>query len=147
VETLRRLTRRQLEALASIQSHETPMRGASLKSIAASLRMSAPSALGHVTPLEELGLVARYRGKSRLTPKGRGTLLEYRRHHRLAESLFTNLGLNSSEICRAAQEVDLALSHSTLEKICAGEGHPPVCPHGQPIDPCTSRTRRGGEGS
>jgi DtxR family transcriptional regulator, Mn-dependent transcriptional regulator len=144
VETLQRLTRRQLEALESIQAHETPDRGAPLKAIASSLRMSAPSALGHVTPLEQLGLVARYRGKSRLTAKGRGTLLEYRRHHRLAESLFGNIGLSPTEVCRAAQEVDLALSHSTIEKICAAEGHPPVCPHGEPITPCTGTGRREG---
>lgn len=139
METLHHLTRRQLEALESIQSHETPSRGAPLKSIAASLGLSAPSALGHVTPLEELGLVIRHRGKSRLTERGRGTLLEYRRHHRVAERLFSDIGLRPSEICRAAQEIDLALSHSTVEKLCAAEGHPEVCPHGEPIQPCSNR--------
>jgi DtxR family transcriptional regulator, Mn-dependent transcriptional regulator len=141
VEPLQRLTRRQLEALESIQRNETRDRGASLNSIAASLGLSAPSALGHVNPLEELALVVRHRGKSRLTEKGRSTLLEYRRHHRVAESLFSNIGLPPAEICRAAQEVDLALSHSTIEKLCAAEGHPEVCPHGEPITPCA--TRRG----
>jgi DtxR family transcriptional regulator, Mn-dependent transcriptional regulator len=139
VESLQRLTRRQLETLESIRAHESATRGASLKSIASSLRLSPPSALGHVTPLEQYGLVSRYRGKSRLTERGRSTLLEYRRHHRVAESLFSNIGLKPSEICRAAQEVDLALSHATIEKLCAAEGHPAVCPHGEPITPCAAR--------
>jgi DtxR family transcriptional regulator, Mn-dependent transcriptional regulator len=145
VESLQHLTRRQVETLESIQAHETELRGASLNSIASSLGLTAPSALGHVTPLEHEGLVSRYRGKSRLTEKGRRTLLEYRRHHRVAESLFSNLGLNPTEVCRAAQEVDLALSHSTIEKLCAAEGHPAVCPHGEPISPCSAR--KGGGGS
>jgi DtxR family transcriptional regulator, Mn-dependent transcriptional regulator len=139
VELLQRLTRRQLDALASIQVLETAERGAPLKAIAASLRMSPPSALGHVTPLELLGLVARHRGKSRLTERGRATLVEYHRHHRVAESLFSNLGLRPSETCRAAQEVDLALSHSTIERLCEATGHPAVCPHGEPIRPCSGR--------
>jgi DtxR family transcriptional regulator, Mn-dependent transcriptional regulator len=144
VESLQRLTRRQLETLESIQSLETELRGAPLKSIASSMGLRAPSALGHVTPLEAEGLVVRHRGKSRLTDKGRRTLLEYRRHHRVAESLFSNVGLTPSEVCRAAQEVDLALSHSTIEKLCAAEGHPAVCPHGEPITPCSVRRAAGG---
>jgi len=136
METLQRLTRRQLDTLRAISATETPERGASLKAVAANLHLAAPSALAHLTPLEGLGLVERYRGKSRLTPKGRGTLLEYRRHHRVAETLFGNLGLPASETCAAAREIDLALSHRTVEEICRAQKHPAECPHGQPIDPC-----------
>ncbi|HEV8050102.1 MAG TPA: hypothetical protein VGP88_05870, partial [Thermoplasmata archaeon] len=75
METLQKLTRRQLETLQAILAKETPERGVSLKLIASTMHLTAPSALGHLTPLEELGLVDRYRGKSRLTTKGRGTLL------------------------------------------------------------------------
>jgi len=141
METLQRLTRRQLEALLSIQTKETPERGVSLKLIAATLRMTAPSALGHLTPLEGLGLVARHRGKSRLTPKGRATLQEYQRHHRVAETLFGNLGLAPSATCAAAREIDLAISHRTVEEICRAERHPTACPHGEPIAPCHSANR------
>jgi Mn-dependent DtxR family transcriptional regulator len=107
-----------------------------LKLIAASLHLTAPSALAHVTPLEELGLVGRHRGKSRLTNKGRTTLLEYRRHHRVAESLFGSLGLSPLETCAAALEIDLAMSHRTVEELCRAQQHPTVCPHGEPIPPC-----------
>ncbi len=141
METLQRLTRRQVEALQVIRAKETPERGVSLKLIAASLGLSAPSALGHLTPLEGLGLVERYRGKSRLTTRGRTTLLEYQRHHRVAESLFSSVGLTPSETCAAAREIDLAISHRTVEEICRAQQHPAACPHGEPIAPCPSSNK------
>ena len=141
METLQRLTRRQIDALAAIGASETAERGVPLKATAAALRVSPPSALDHLSSLEEMGLIVRHRGKSRLTPKGRGTLVEYRRHHRLAESLFSQLGLPPDATCEAAREVDLAISHHTVERICAAEGHPSVCPHGAPITPCSEENR------
>jgi DtxR family transcriptional regulator, Mn-dependent transcriptional regulator len=143
METLEKLTRRQVDAMRVILAQETPERGAPLGSVAAGLRVSAPSALGHLTQLETLELITRYRGKSRLTPKGRSTLVEYQRHHRIAESLFNGLGLTPDEVCKAAREVDLALSHRMIERVCDGEGHPSVCPHGQPITPCSTRKGSG----
>jgi DtxR family transcriptional regulator, Mn-dependent transcriptional regulator len=137
VETLQKLTRRQLDTLQAVHSKETPGRGAPLKLIAATLKLSAPSALGHLTPLEGLGLVERYRGKSRITDKGRATLQEYQRHHRVAETIFSQLGLSPEATCAAAREVDLSISHKTVERVCAAEGHPSVCPHGEPITPCS----------
>jgi DtxR family transcriptional regulator, Mn-dependent transcriptional regulator len=139
MELLGRLSRRQLETLQAVASNETRERGGALGAIASSLGVSPPSALGHLTSLEGLQLVSRYRGKSRCTPKGWNTLTEYRRHHRIAESLFGNLGLSPREVCRAAQEVDLALSHVTIERLCGAEGHPAVCPHGEPIPPCSGQ--------
>lgn len=141
MEVLQQLTRRQLETLQAIAGAETPARGAPLKQIAARLAMSAPSALGHVTPLEAHALVSRFRGKSRLTEKGRRTLLEYQRHHRVAEMLFGQLGLDAEATCAAAREVDLALSHRTVERLCAAERHPRECPHGEPIPPCSVEGR------
>jgi Mn-dependent DtxR family transcriptional regulator len=142
MEPLQKLTRRQLETLQTIGAKETPERGVALKVIAASLHLTAPSALAHLTPLEELGLVTRHRGKSRLTNRGRNTLLEYQRHHRVAESLFGGLGLPPSETCAAAREIDLALSHRTVEEVCRAQAHPATCPHGEPIAACS--TERGG---
>ncbi|MCI4326716.1 MAG: metal-dependent transcriptional regulator [Thermoplasmata archaeon] len=144
MEPLQKLTRRQLETLQAIVGKETAERGVSLKLIASTMHVTAPSALGHLTPLEEQGLVARYRGKSRLTAKGRGTLVEYQRHHRVAETLFGSLGLSPEATCAAAREVDLSISHETVERVCAAEGHPTVCPHGEPIVPCSNRGREGG---
>lgn len=141
METLQKLTRRQLETLQAILAKESPARGVALKTIATSLRLSAPSALGHLTPLEGLGLVSRYRGKSRLTERGRATLREYQRHHRVAETIFGRLGLAPSETCAAAREIDLAMSHRTVEEVCRAQQHPEACPHGQPIAPCHTAGR------
>lgn len=136
METLQRLTRRQLDALQATAMTETPERGASLIALARRLKVRSPSALEHLTPLEGLGLVDRYRGKTRLTVKGRACLLEYQRHHRVAELLFARAGFTADETCRAAKEIDLALDHATVERMCRGEGHPAACPHGEPIPPC-----------
>jgi Mn-dependent DtxR family transcriptional regulator len=142
METLQRVTRRQLDVVRTIAGRETPERGVALKVIASALRVRPPSALGLLTPLESLGLVARYRGKTRLTAKGRAALIEYQRHHRVAEHLFSQLGLSPDATCAAAREVDLALSHQTVELVCAAEGHPEVCPHGAPITPCSASKPR-----
>jgi len=142
VETLQQLTHRQVEALQVIGSRQSELRGASLKEVASGLRVRPPSALAHLGPLEDLGLIARFRGKSRLTRRGFSVLEEYRRHHRVAESLFARAGLSAEATCRAAREVDLSLSHRTVERICAAEGHPSVCPHGARIPPCSGEAQR-----
>jgi Mn-dependent DtxR family transcriptional regulator len=137
MEVLERLTRRQDEVLRAIGPRKTAERGVALDTIAASLRVRAPTVLAHVPPLEELGPVQPHRGKSRLTSGGRATLAKHGRHDRVAETMFGRLGLSPEATCAAAREVDLALSHRTVEKICAAEGHPSVCPHGEPIAACT----------
>jgi Mn-dependent DtxR family transcriptional regulator len=146
VETLQRLTRRQLEALRFIAAHEPEGRGLGLNAIADGLGVRAPSALEHLGPLEELGLITRFRGKSQVTRRGLACLEEYLRHHRVAESLFARAGLSADATHVAALEVDLALSHRTVQEICEGEGHPKVCPHGEPIAPCEPSTGKRAEG-
>lgn len=136
MEILERLSRRQIDALLAVRRAESGEKGASLNRVAQELHVSAPSALGHVSVLEELGLVSRYRGKSRVTPRGDACLTEYRRHHRVAENLFQRLGLPPADTHAAALEVDLALSHRMVDRLCAAEGHPKECPHGEPIEPC-----------
>jgi Mn-dependent DtxR family transcriptional regulator len=138
VETLQQLTHRQVEALRVIAVRQTVGRGASLKEIAVGLRVRPPSALAHLGPLEQHGLISRFRGKSRLTEKGNRTLQEYQRHHRVAETLFGNLGIGPKETCAAAHEIDLAISHRTVDEICRAQRHPAACPHGAPIAPCHS---------
>lgn len=133
MEPLQKLTRRQVEALRVIGRNERPEQGASLSAIAESMAVSPPSALGHLTLLEEFGLVTRHRGKTRLTARGQSTLAEYQRHHRVAETLFGNLGLTPAQSCAAAREIDLAISHRTVEEVCQAEQHPAECPHGAPI--------------
>jgi Mn-dependent DtxR family transcriptional regulator len=135
MEILQKLTRRQVETLQAILGKETPERGVSHEVIASSLKLTAPSALGHLTPLEELGLVARCRGKSRLADRGRLTLPEYQRHHRVAETLFGRLGLLPDETCTSAREIDLVILHHTVEEVCRAQEHPAACPRGESIAP------------
>ncbi|MDE1821349.1 MAG: hypothetical protein KGJ23_15600 [Euryarchaeota archaeon] len=133
METLQKLTRRQVDALQAVAAHETASRGVPLGEVAEVLEVSAPSALEHLGALELHGLVSRYRGKTRTTSKGLATLEEYQRHHRVAEAMFGRMGLAPEESCTAAREVDLALTHRTVEQLCEAEGHPEVCPHGETI--------------
>ena len=141
MEALQHLTRRQVDALEAVRRCESPARGAPLVAIARRLHVRPPSALDHLTQLEALRLVERFRGKSRVTPLGARTLLEYRRHHRIAEGMFGRLGLSPADTCRAAREIDLALSHRTIERLCVAEGHPSTCPHGAPIPACAGSGR------
>ncbi|HYK92778.1 MAG TPA: metal-dependent transcriptional regulator [Thermoplasmata archaeon] len=136
MELLERLNRRQLETLTVVRKGQGEEKGASLNFVARTLRIRPPSALGRLTTLERLNLVTRYRGKSRLTPRGEACLSEYRRHHRVAESLFQRVGLTAEATHAAALEVDLAFSHRTIDQLCEAEGHPKECPHGEPIAPC-----------
>ena len=142
MEKLEQLSRRQVDALRAVYRLERPARGASLGGVATALAIRPPTALDHLSALEDLGLVDRRRGKSHLTARGLACLKDYERHHRVAETLFGHLGLTPEATCRAAREVDLALSHRTVERICRAEGHPLECPHGAPIPPCSSREVR-----
>lgn len=137
MEPLQKLTRRQLDTLRTVAANELEDRGVALKAIATALAVRPPSALAHLGPLEDLGLVVRHRGKSRTTRRGRDCLAEYLRHHRVAESMFSRAGLAPAATHAAALEVDLVLSHRTVEEICEAAGHPKVCPHGEPIAPCS----------
>jgi len=136
MELLEQLSRRQVDTLIAVRRGEAGTKGAALNFVAQELGVRPPSALDHLTSLEELGLVSRYRGKSRLTGRGEACLQEYQRHHRVAENLFQSLGLSVAHTHAAALEVDLALSHRTVNRLCEAEGHPKECPHGAPISPC-----------
>ena len=136
------MTWKRIDALRAVLARETPERGASLRAIASDLAVTPPSALDHLTQLEALDLVTRHRGKTRLTLRGRNTLVEYQRHHRIAEGMFRRLGLSPEETCRAAREVDIAISHRTVERLCRAEGHPAECPHGEPIPACREEGAR-----
>ena len=146
METLQRLTEKQLGTLRSVERLEMPPGGVALTRLARRLRVSAPTALAHLTVLEGFGLVSRARGKTWLTRAGRQCLKEYVRHHRVAETLFAEAGLSPEDACEAAHEVDLRLSHRIVEQVCASERHPARCPHGQPIDPCQSARAAGPRG-
>ena len=138
METLQRLTRRQVEALRSIGATGRSARGVPLKSTAEALGIRPPTALDLLDRLEELRLIRRVRGKSQLTRQGSACLAEYLRHHRVVETMLSKAGVPAEAVCDAAHEVDLFLSHRTIQRICEGEGHPRHCPHGEPIPPCST---------
>ncbi len=142
MEPLHELTRRQLDVLGRVGALAGAGRGVPLNRLARVLRVSSPTVLAHLTVLERRGLVTRARGKTDLSGKGRATLAEYVRHHRIAEALFARVGLTSPETCRAAREIDLALGHATVERLCRAAGHPTTCPHGAPIPPCAGDSGR-----
>lgn len=139
MELLERLTRRQVDTLRALKDDKAARTGVHLSRVAEILAISAPSALAHLTALESLGLVDRYRGRSRLTPKGQSCLLEYERHHRIVERMFDRMGLPRERLCEAAREVDLSIGHATIERLCVADGHPGTCPHGEPIPRCPHR--------
>ncbi|MCL4329108.1 MAG: metal-dependent transcriptional regulator [Candidatus Thermoplasmatota archaeon] len=135
MEILQKLTKKQLVALQTVEMLQKGKKGISLLEIAASLRVKPPSALETLRVLQTLGLVTRISGKTKLTRLGSGCLAEYTRHHRIAECVFSSY-LSAEESHRAAIEIDMSLSHETVEELCAAEGHPKMCPHGFPIPPC-----------
>ena len=144
MEPLQRLTRRQLDVLETVSRLPAGARGVALNELARSLRLRSPSTLPHLRALQSLDLVERTAGKTRITSAGERCLDEYRRHHRVVERMFASLDLPLEDACRAAREIDLALSHRTVEKLCAAEGHPSRCPHGEPIPPCGGDGGAGG---
>lgn len=126
MDMLQRLSRRELDTLQVILACETAVRGIALGSFASALKVTPPSALGRLTRLEELDLVTRHRGKPWLTARGQNTLVEYRRHHRIAKGMFSQRGPSPEGTYKAAHEVDLAISHTTVERLSVAEGHPEI---------------------
>ncbi len=65
------------------------------------------------------------------------------RSHRLAERLLADvLEVSNDEAEKTACLMEHILSPSVVDAVCAFLGHPPTCPHGDPIPPgpcCTAR--------
>lgn len=77
-----------------------------------------------------------------LTPEGDQTGESVVRRCRLAEWLLSNvLELGKEEWENTACEFEHILSAEVTDSICAFLGHPPVCPHGEPIPrgPCCEK--------
>ncbi len=76
--------------------------------------------------------------------KGESRARDLTRRHRLAERLFHDVfevGMYESE--ETACEIEHFLSPSVTDSVCSFLGHPPTCPHGNPIPrgKCCSRYR------
>ena len=69
-----------------------------------------------------------------LTDKGQMLARGLIRRHRLAERLFTDVFELKSELVESdACKMEHILSEELTDSVCTFLGHPPVCPHGQPI--------------
>lgn len=69
-----------------------------------------------------------------LTDKGRLLARGLIRRHRLAERLFTDVFEMKDESVEAdACKMEHILSEELTDSVCTFLGHPPTCPHGQPI--------------
>ena len=69
-----------------------------------------------------------------LLPEGERRARGIVRRHRLAEILFTQiLDVDLKEAERSACEFEHILAESVVDRVCTFLGHPPACPHGQPI--------------
>lgn len=95
--------------------------------------------------LESLGLLRRDGPRLALTERGEARARGVVRRHRLAERLLKDLldvaeGAMESHAC----EFEHILSPEVTDSVCTLLGHPPTCPHGEPIPPgpCCGTTQR-----
>ncbi len=95
--------------------------------------------------LEAMGLLRRDGARVALTGEGERRARGVVRRHRLAERLLKDLldvaeGAMESQAC----EFEHSLSAEVTDSVCTLLGHPPTCPHGEPIPPgpCCGTTQR-----
>ena len=70
----------------------------------------------------------------KLTEKGKDTVRNILRRHRLLEKMFADfVGLDAESACDEASRLDLLLSDSAVNRICTVFDHPTTCPCGKPI--------------
>lgn len=104
--------------------------------LAERLGVSAPTVSEMVTRLVREGLLtvdADTRSLD-LTPAGRGAAERTFRRHALSEWLLTEVvGLGWAEADEEAHHLQHALSDRVTDRIDELLGHPPTCPHGNPI--------------
>lgn len=92
---------------------------------------NAPEA---IVKMEKAGLISVTNDTIDLNEKGEIRARDLTRRHRLAERLFYDVlevGMEESEF--TACEIEHFLSPSVTDSVCSFLGHPPTCPHGNPI--------------
>lgn len=98
-----------------------------------------------VRKMEKAGLISVTDDMVEMKEKGEAAARDLTRRHRLAERLFHDVlevGMGESE--DVACEIEHFLSPSVTDSVCSFLGHPPTCPHGNPIPrgECCSRYTR-----
>ncbi len=96
--------------------------------------VSPPTALNMLRRLEEKDLVEYRPGEGAvLTDRGWEAVMELDWRHGVLETLLYRLGVSLEEACDAASSGELCIPARALAKVCEYLGHPPRCPHGDPI--------------
>lgn len=102
-----------------------------------------PAARGELEHLAAEGLVTIRDDRVDFTDAGEARARAVVRSHRLAERLLADvLEVPHDEAEKTACLMEHILSPSVVDAVCAFLGHPPTCPHGEPIPPgacCTAR--------
>jgi DtxR family Mn-dependent transcriptional regulator len=91
----------------------------------------APGVVGEML---KAGLITVSNDTVEMKESGEARARDLTRRHRLAERLFYDVlevGMEESEF--AACEIEHFLSPSVTDSVCSFLGHPPTCPHGNPI--------------
>lgn len=114
--------------------------------LARRMGVSAQAASEMVTRLVQDGLVSVGNDRElRLTERGQSAADTIFRRHSLLEWLLTRvIGLGWAESDEEAMRLQSALSARVEERIAELLGHPPTCPHGNPIDARAARERPAG---
>ncbi|MFA5353324.1 MAG: metal-dependent transcriptional regulator [Thermodesulfovibrionales bacterium] len=93
-----------------------------------------PDAEAVISALQQEGLITMTGGAVSLTAKGAERARGLVRRHRLAERLFMEVFDLSEEVVHEdACRVEHILSEELTDSVCTFLGHPPTCPHGNPI--------------
>ncbi|PIU46497.1 MAG: DtxR family transcriptional regulator [Candidatus Hydrogenedentes bacterium CG07_land_8_20_14_0_80_42_17] len=114
-----------------------------LKNIGEKHHLGATEAESHYEEMEtafqsgvKKGFLSGSAKSPQLTAQGEIIARDLVRRYRLAERLLSDvLGVDESVLGREACGMEHALSPGVADAICTLLGHPPVCPHGKPIDP------------
>lgn len=107
-----------------------------------STQEEAPEAL--LEELRSAGQVEIAGEEIRMTPAGEERARGIIRRHRLAEVLLNNLfEVEWQHLETSACQFEHILSEAVTDSVCTFLGHPPACPHGQPIPrgECCDRIR------
>ncbi len=120
-----------LEALLIFDENKKPL--VRIKEISSQLKVAPPSVVQMLKKLEKKGYV-KYRPREgvELTNKGRTIATRILRNHRLIETLMKKT-LRKDIDEEVACGIEHHLSEEIANAICTSLGHPPLCPHGNPI--------------
>ena len=127
------LSRRDYDCIDTVQALSTDGWSARVRDIAASMKVSPPTAVEFLEKLVGMGFVEKGRSGYRLSGKGVRCFNETTRTHRLLETLLSRSGVPLEDACKISSSIVEPIDDGILEKLCTKMSHPEMCPHGRPI--------------